>query len=308
MTERTVATPAEPSVLLDGLGHAVIATDLDGVVFYWNKAAEDLYGWTAAEAIGRDIMTLTVPEVTQQAAAEIMSALNAGEPWSGGFPVRHKDGRIFPALVTDTGIYQDGTLTGVIGVSTNLGTALRPLLQRSSDAVLVLRPDRVITFASAAVQPLFGWQDEDLVGTSLAPLVHPEDWDALAEFIDRVIARPAPYPALDLRVRRADDWVWAEVALTNMLDDPAVRGIICNVRPNVCREAREIAETRAEQLQIALESRLVIERAKGYLVGRLGISADVAFEMLRGYARAHSRSIRDVAADLNDGVFELPMT
>jgi PAS domain S-box-containing protein len=38
--------------LLDAVGEAVIATDPDGKVVYWNQAAEELYGWTAEEAMG----------------------------------------------------------------------------------------------------------------------------------------------------------------------------------------------------------------------------------------------------------------
>jgi len=298
-------TAVEPSVLLESLGHAVIATDLDGVVLYWNRAAQRLYGWTVAEAVGRNIRALILPEVTQQAGAEIMAALNEGNTWSGGFPVRHQDGTIFPALVTDTGIYRDGALIGIVGVSTNLGTALRPLLERSSDAALVLRPHGVIVFASTAVNQLFGWSDQTLVGTSIMPLVHPEDRSAFAEFLRQELARPGLYAPLDLRVRRGPDWVWAEAALTNLLDDPIVHGVICNLRRNVRRTAQEAAETRATQLEAALGSRLIIERAKGYLIGREGISADTAFDLLRRYARAHNRTIRDVANAVSNGDLNL---
>ncbi|MDQ3550310.1 MAG: PAS domain S-box protein, partial [Bacteroidota bacterium] len=42
--------------LLNTIGQATIATDLDGVVNYWNKAAENIYGWTQEEAIGKNII------------------------------------------------------------------------------------------------------------------------------------------------------------------------------------------------------------------------------------------------------------
>src|SRR5512143_2533253 len=156
-------TGFDAAVQLAALGQAVITTDLEGVVVYWNPAAQELYGWPAEEALGRNIATLSVPDVAQEVAADIMAALLEGVPWSGGFPVRRKDGSMFPALVTDSGIYQDGNLVGIIGVSTNLGTALRPLLERSTDAALVLRSDAVVTYASPAVQQLFGWEAEPLV-------------------------------------------------------------------------------------------------------------------------------------------------
>ena len=67
----TEALPVRPSAdeLLHALGHAVIATDMQGTVLFWNGAAEQLYGWPAAEAVGRDISDVTVPEVSQEAAA-----------------------------------------------------------------------------------------------------------------------------------------------------------------------------------------------------------------------------------------------
>jgi PAS domain S-box-containing protein len=290
---------------LAALGQAVISTDQAGVVVYWNPAAEDLYGWSAQEAVGRNIASLNVPEMTQDVAADIMAALRDGVPWSGGFPVRRKDGSMFPALVTDAGIYRDGTLVGIVGVSTNLGAALRPLLERSTDAALVMRTDAVITYASPAVHQLFGWEETTLVGASIIPLLHEEDRRALAEFLERAVINPGAHPPVELRVRRGGEWIWAEAALTNLLDDPLVRGVVCNLRVSPAQSAREEAEARAAQLQRALESRLVIERAKGYLNGRHGYASDDAFQRLRAYARSHHLAIHEVSRRVLEGEGDL---
>jgi PAS domain S-box-containing protein len=291
----------EPAEQLAAIGQAVITTDVQGVVVYWNRAAQDLYGWTPDEAIGRNIALLTVPEMAQEVAADIMAALRDGIPWSGGFPVRRKDGRRFPALVTDAGIYRDGTLVGIIGVSTNLGTALRPLLERSTDAALVMRSDAVVTYASPAVRQLFGWREEEIIGQSIVPLLHPDDRHALGRFVQKILAEPGAHPPLELRVRRDDGWAWAEAALTNLLDDPVVRGVVCNLRLSPRRTAHEEAENRAQQLQTALDSRVIIQQAKGYLAGRDGISPEAAFERLRHHARARHLAIRDVARGVIEG-------
>src|SRR4051812_9933 len=136
MTENIDGVWSDPGSLLRSLGQAVIGTDLDGVVRYWNPAAEMLYGWTAREALGRNIAELTVPQIGQDLAAEIMQALRAGGQWSGGFMVQRKDGSRFPALVTDTGLHAaDGTLVGVVGGSADVGHGLRVLLaQRRSSS------------------------------------------------------------------------------------------------------------------------------------------------------------------------------
>lgn len=291
----------EPAEQLAAIGQAVITTDVQGVVVYWNRAAQDLYGWTPDEAIGRNIALLTVPEMAQEVAADIMAALRDGIPWSGGFPVRRKDGSRFPALVTDAGIYRDGTLVGIIGVSTNLGTALRPLLERSTDAALVMRSDAVVTYASPAVRQLFGWREEEIIEQSIVPLLHPDDRHALGRFVQKTLAEPGAHPPLELRVRRDEGWAWAEAALTNLLDDPVVRGVVCNLRLSPRRTAHEAAENRAQQLQTALDSRVIIQQAKGYLAGRDGISPEAAFERLRHHARARHLAIRDVARGVIDG-------
>ena len=287
-------TGIRPDEQLAALGQAVITTDVDGTVVYWNPAAEALYGWTAEEAVGRDISTLSVPEVAQEVAAEIMQALREGTAWSGGFPVCRKDGSMFPALVTDSGIYRDGVLIGIVGVSTNLGTALRPLLERSTDAALVLRSDAVITYASPAVEQLFGWQQDDLIGKSIVPLLHESDRAELGRLLEDVVTCPGVHAAVDIRVNAYDAWRWAEAAFTNLLDDPFVRGVVCNLRASPARAAQEHAETRAQQLERALDSRLVIEQAKGFLMGRADVTADEAYQLLRRHARSHHLTLHDV--------------
>lgn len=290
---------------LAALGQAVITTDVEGIVVSWNPAAEEMFGWSAEEAIGRDIRTLSVPEIAQDVAAEIMDALRAGVRWVGEFPVRRKDGSLFPALVTDAGVYRSGELIGIVGVTTNLGIALKPLLERSADATLVLRADGLVTYASPAVEQLFGWREDAVVGSSVVPLIHPDDRSVVTGFLEDAVRRPGAQPAHELRVRRGEGWAWAEAAFTNFLDDPLVRGVVCNLRRSLAHSARESAEERVEQLETALRSRLVVEQAKGYLAGRDDIDLETAFQRLRDHARAHNMPLHAVAGRVVAG--DLPL-
>mgnify|MGYP001049867538 CR=1 FL=1 len=107
--------------LLATVGQAVIATDLNGLITYWNSAAEKIYGWTEEEALGNSIIELTPVSFPHNKGNEIMECLKRGDSWSGEILARKKDGSIFPVFVTDSPICnQQGEMTGIIGVSTDI--------------------------------------------------------------------------------------------------------------------------------------------------------------------------------------------
>jgi PAS domain S-box-containing protein len=98
-------------------GDAVIATDAQGKIVYWNAGAESLYGWTPADALGRNIVDLTPTRTNTDEAMHIMEQLRRGESWSGDFILRHRDGRPIYAHVTDLPVLDEKTVIGVVGIS-----------------------------------------------------------------------------------------------------------------------------------------------------------------------------------------------
>lgn len=137
--------------MLDAVDSAVIVTDLEGRVRYWNQAAERLYGWSAAETIGQSIVELTAAQQSLEQANEIMKRLRSGASWSGEFSVRRKDGTVFPAFVVDSPIADaQGNWAGIIGISTDISE--RKMREREMEAIsavsATLRP--AITRAQVA--------------------------------------------------------------------------------------------------------------------------------------------------------------
>ena len=86
-------------------------------------------------------------------------------------------------------------------------------------------------------------------------------------------------------------------------DDVRVAQAFADVAALAILQERRVhdARTRNAQLQRALDSRMLIERAKGVFAERHGIAFQQAFEAIRGYARSHNRTLRSVCQEIVDG-------
>ena len=88
-------------------------------------------------------------------------------------------------------------------------------------------------------------------------------------------------------------------------DDVAVALVLADLTTMVLEYNAQLAEAKrlSAQLQTALDSRILIEQAKGVLAGELGIEIDAGFDVLRSHARATRTSLHDLArAVVEDGL------
>ena len=107
--------------MLAAVGEAVIATDLDGRITYWNHAADALYGWSREEALGKPVLEMIPTEEGDDAMAEVFATLREGGTWTGELDLRRRDGSALRARVTDAPLLDEaGTLVGIIGVSSDI--------------------------------------------------------------------------------------------------------------------------------------------------------------------------------------------
>ncbi|KAI9195565.1 hypothetical protein LWI28_016111 [Acer negundo] len=106
--------------ILQSMGQSVHIFDLSGRIIYWNRTAENLYGYSAAEALGQDAIELLIDPQDFYVAHNIIDRVKMGERWTGQFPAKSKIGERFSAVATNTPFYDDdGTLVGIICVSSD---------------------------------------------------------------------------------------------------------------------------------------------------------------------------------------------
>ena len=234
------------ATLLDAVPVAAIGTDAAGVVRSWNPAAEALYGWSAAEALGQPILTVTPSEEMLEAGAAIMGLVLTGSPWAGEYSVRRKDGSSFLARVTLTPLVEGCEVIGVLGISEDVSDLrFHQAVEADTDDRLRLALDASGLGAwewdvgtgrvhwDARMEEIFGFEPGTFPGTYDAwyATLHPDDQAHVLSSVQQAVALRSRNN-LEHRIVRTDGTIrWIESHSQSVMNDTgAVRGTIGCVR------------------------------------------------------------------------------
>ncbi|PSQ31251.1 hypothetical protein BRD16_03760 [Halobacteriales archaeon SW_6_65_46] len=145
------------------------------------------------------------------------------------------------------------------------------LIEESSDAICILRPDATIEYVSPAVERIAGYDHESFAGETVLEYVHPADVSLAAEALSTLTDDPAARIDVELRFRHADGhWVWLEARGRNLRADPTVEGLVVYVRDIGERKRRE------QQLSALFETTegLIRSEAREAILSRAVTAAD----------------------------------
>jgi PAS domain S-box-containing protein len=164
--------------LLENVSDAVIAIDNDYRITSWNTAAEKLYGWTAAEVLGKHLYHILSYKYLNGESEETIAetALKTGK-WVGEVLDRRKDGTevIVEACVSYLR-NEKGEIIGAVCIKRDvteqkqIERQLRyqaQLLENVSDAVMAVDNDYIITSWNRAAEKLYGWTATEVLGKHL---------------------------------------------------------------------------------------------------------------------------------------------
>ena len=164
----------------------VVVHTVGGVVQWISPSVEHFVGWSADELIGETTAHLWHPD-DQQAAVALRESVYAGEPGRAVLRFRTKTGHY---------IWVESTLrpvepqygSGMIGTLRDVTAQVeaedalrrseeqfRLLADHASDVVFMSGPDRRIRWIAPTVTRCLGWDPEELVGTEMGDLMHPDD-------------------------------------------------------------------------------------------------------------------------------------
>ena len=172
------------AAIVNSSDDAIISKDLNGTVISWNRAAEQLFGYTAPEMIGRSIRRIIPPE---RAAEEehILSSVRRGEIIDQlETERRRKDGTLVPIALTVSPIRSStGEIIGASKIARDLSrmqgaqrdaVRLAAIVDSSDDAIVSKDVNSIITSWNAAAEAMFGYSAAEIVGKSVRLLI-PDD-------------------------------------------------------------------------------------------------------------------------------------
>jgi PAS domain S-box-containing protein len=175
---------ARLAAIVDSADDAIVGKTLDGVITSWNRAAERIFGYTAAEAVGQHIL-LIVPEDRRAEEATVLARLRRGERIDHFETVRQtRDGRRIPVSLTVWPIINaDGTIIGASKVARDisdrrqsevLSARLAAIVDSSDDAIVSKTLDGVITSWNRGAERMFGYTAAEAIGQHIF-LIIPDD-------------------------------------------------------------------------------------------------------------------------------------
>ncbi len=278
--------------LLEHSSDVIVLMAADGHILYVSPANERLFGRSPEQVEGSYGLFAIHPDDRPRVIDALQRVLSVRDGRVDvTMQVRHADGtyrqveavlqnRVDDALVQGV-VWNIRDITSRLEAITELHEAqarFGALVDHASDLITVNQLDGVLTYVSPSAAEVLGYPPGELVGSQARSLMHPDDIgrverETLEQFT-RGIVEPVEY-----RARRADgSWRVLESIVTNLLDEPAVGGVVTNARDVTDRRA---AERRALELVEILEA-----------TNELVVMSDPTGRVV--YANRSARSLLDV--------------
>ncbi len=294
------ATAARLASIIQSSHDAVIGETLDRVITSWNPGAERLYGYSAAEMIGRHVEVLIRPEAREDEKT-IQAAIKRGDRVEQYQSDRvHKDGSTVSVSMTLSPIADSaGSIVGVSTVSRDISglkraeMRLRTILNAAPDAMVSVDDGGRITLVNAQAERLFGYQREELEGQLVEMLVPDAARAVHPGRRAGYMADPEPRPmgeGMQLTGRRRDGSTFpAEISLSAVSTDEGTR-VMAAVRDVTQqwkqKEDLERANRNLESFaySVAHDLRTPLRALAGFSAALLEDYGDDLGEVGRGYA------------------------
>ncbi|MER5430081.1 SpoIIE family protein phosphatase [Streptomyces sp. NPDC002588] len=191
-----------PTGLLDVLSVSALVLDADGRIVFWTPQAEELFGYSAREALGKYAARLFIhPQHLKAVVRLFTEVLETGRSWAGAFPIRHKDGTSRLMEFRNMRLQDDAGGVYALGIAadhallqrveTDLALCER-LISQSPIGLALLDPDLRYLLVNPALERIDGIPAEDHVGRLLRETLPLPDVETIESALRQVLTTGTP--------------------------------------------------------------------------------------------------------------------
>jgi PAS domain S-box-containing protein len=184
------------AALVDSSDDAMMTRDLDGAVTSWNRAAEQIFGYSSDEIVGNSILLLVPPELASE-ETDIFRRIRMGERVDHFATTRlAKDGKLLEVAITASPIKDsEGRVIGASQIARDITVLKRgaradlllaAIVSSSDDAILSKSLEGVITSWNAGAKRIFGYEAEEMIGQPVTKLIPRERQDEEPKILERL--------------------------------------------------------------------------------------------------------------------------
>ena len=279
----------------------VAVYDAGGTLKYMSPSAERFFGIEAEDAVGRrSLLEYVHPDDRHLHNLQSLRAQSGTGP-PRLVRVRNHRGEWRWLEAVTTNLLDDENIQGFVTNSRDVTAQqeaeeamrhnekrFRAMAQHVSDIVAVLDAEGTLVYSSPSATRTMGYGDGERLQRNALELVHPDDLDEIGRIFDLVLAKPGPTKPIWVRVAHADgSWRWFEAIANNLLDEPAVGGIVVHARDVTEQHDAAQALRRSER-----RYRGIVED-QSELICRYQADTTLTF-VNEAYARDHDRSVKDL--------------
>ena len=252
----------------------VIAVDTGGRIVLFNPACERVSGFAREEVLGKRFWDFFIPEEYKPGLMGLLEDVRSGKsipPFE--YFMHTKDGKkrltsLNVSVIAGKGGKPEMALALGLDITERRGAEeglsrseehFRLLIENALDLISILEADGTIRYVGPSIERILGYPPAEMIGKSIFDYVHPEDIEGGEAALEFAKERSGVTKYMELRVRHKDgSWRIHEASSYNLLDDPAVGGMIIN--------SRDITERKKAE-EALRESRRTLSTLMGNLPG-----------------------------------------
>lgn len=137
----------------------------------------------------------------------------------------------------------------------NAQNRIRALLENASEVITIYEKDGTITYVSPSVHNILGHNEKDLVGLKDIKFIDESDQQSYLEMFSNLLENPEETQRIEYRYySKTGEKIWLEATGKNLLNDPAIKGIVLNSQDITERKRAEEEERKRGQMQSLSEN------------------------------------------------------